>query len=354
MSRPKPVVLAICDGWGVAPDAEGNALTRAELPNYRRFVRDYPAMTLYASSNEVGLSFGEMGNSEVGHLNIGAGRVYYQTLPRIDKSITDESFFSNQAFLNAMDHAKKKDGALHLIGIVSPGNVHGSEAHCYALLDLAKRQKVKKVYIHVIIDGRDTIYNSGIDFVRRLVEKTKEYGIGTIASISGRFYAMDRDNRWERVEKAYRAMAEGVAESYATDPVAAVQASYDKGVYDEEFVPVVMGSANKPVGRMTGNDAAICFNFRPDRARELTEAFVLPAFPKFDRTYIRGLFFVTMTEYEKEIPVLVAYPPVVVHQCLAEVLSNAGLKQFHIAETEKYAHITFFLNGTIEDPFPNE
>lgn len=352
--RPKPVVLAILDGWGVAPDAAGNAITRAKTPNYSRLVREYPAMTLYASGNEVGLAFGDMGNSEVGHLNIGAGRVYYQTLPRVNKSIDDESFFTNQAFLDAVAHVKKNKSALHLIGLVSPGNVHASEEHLYALLRLAKQHKIKRVYIHAILDGRDTVYNSGQEFIARLEHKIKEYRVGEIATLSGRFYAMDRDNRWDRVEKAFRAMVSGVADNYAKHPGDAIAASYAAGVFDEEFVPTVIGSADKPTAVIGTGDAAIFFNFRADRARELTEALVLPSFAKFEREYIRDLFFVTMTEYEKEIPVVVAFPPIVIADCLSEVVSKAQLKQFHVAETEKYAHVTFFLNGTIEDPFPGE
>lgn len=354
MKRPKPLVLAILDGWGVAPDQEGNAITRGKTPNMDRFVREYPAMTLYASGNEVGLSFGEMGNSEVGHLNIGAGRVYCQTFPRINKSIADGSFFENESFLSATEHVHKTKGALHLIGLVSPGNVHAAQDHCFALLDFAKRQKVKEVYVHAILDGRDTKENSAIDFIKILQEKMKTLGIGKLASLSGRYYAMDRDNRWDRVEKAYRAMALGQAESYATDPVKAIEASYKNEVYDEQFVPVVMGKEGKPVSTIDKGDAAIFFNFRPDRARQLTKAFVLPGFAKFERPYLEEFFFVTMTEYEKETPVKVAYPPQVVHNCLAEVLSGEGLTQFHVAETEKYAHITFFLNGTVEDPFKGE
>jgi 2,3-bisphosphoglycerate-independent phosphoglycerate mutase len=354
MERPKPLVLAILDGWGIAPDHEGNAISRATTPQMDSFIREYPAMTLYASGNEVGLSMGEMGNSEVGHLNIGAGRVYYQTFPRINKSIEEGSFFENPAFLQAIEQVKQNKSSLHLVGLVSPGNVHASQDHCYALLDLAKKQKVKNVYVHVILDGRDAMYNSGIDFVRQLEQKMKELKIGEIASISGRYYAMDRDNRWDRVELAYRAMAEGASSEYFKDPVEAVESSYAREVYDEEFVPVVIGKEGKPTAVMAEGDATIFFNFRPDRARQLTEAFVLPAFNKFERTYIPNFFFVTMTEYEKEIPVVVAYTPEIVHNCLAEVLSASGLKQFHVAETEKYAHITFFLNGTVEEPFPGE
>jgi 2,3-bisphosphoglycerate-independent phosphoglycerate mutase len=352
MARPKPVVLAILDGWGVAPDAPGNAITRAHLPHMDKFVREYPVMSLFASGTEVGLSFGEMGNSEVGHLNIGAGRVYYQTFPRIQKHILDGSFFTNSAFVEAATHVKTNKSALHLMGLVSPGNVHASEEHCLALLKFAKQEKIKNVFIHVFLDGRDTVYNGGKEFVARLEAEMKKLGVGKIASVSGRFFAMDRDNRWERVEPAYRAIAEGKAPLYGS-ALEAIEVSYAKGVFDEEFVPAVIGKG-VPIGVVKPHDAVIFFNFRPDRARELTKAFVLPSFAKFDRTYIEDVFFVTMTEYEKEIPVRVAYPPQVIPGSLAETISAAGLTQLHVAETEKYAHVTFFLNGTVEEPFPGE
>ncbi len=352
MARPKPVVLAILDGWGVAPDAEGNAITRARLPHISQFIREYPVMTLFASGTEVGLSFGEMGNSEVGHLNIGAGRVYYQTFPRIQKSILDDSFFTNKAFLETIEQVKAKKTALHIMGLVSPGNVHASDKHCLALLKLAKQHRIKNVFVHVFLDGRDTVYNGGKEFVAALETEMRRMGVGKIASISGRFYAMDRDNRWERIEQAYRAIAEGKGPLMPSAALA-IESSYERGVYDEEFVPVVIGK-DGPTGKVSSGDGIIFFNFRPDRARELTKAFVLPSFAKFERTYIENLAFVTMTEYEKEIPVSVAYPPQIIHGCLAEVISAAGLKQLHVAETEKYAHVTFFLNGTVEEPFPGE
>jgi 2,3-bisphosphoglycerate-independent phosphoglycerate mutase len=243
---------------------------------------------------------------------------------------------------------------MHLLGLVSPGNVHASQDHLYALLDLCKRQGLSKVYVHVILDGRDTIFNAGVDFVRLLEAKMKELGVGKIATLSGRYFAMDRDNRWDRVQKAYLAMTDGRADVYATDAVSAVEASYAKKVYDEEFVPTVIGSEGAPTAKIENGDSVIFFNFRPDRARQLAQAFVLPGFTKFDRVYMKDLFFVTMAEYEKELPVTVAFPPQVVSNCLAEVISRAGLKQFHIAETEKYAHVTFFLNGTREEAFPGE
>ena len=350
----KPVVLAILDGWGVAPDSEGNAITQANTPNLDKFLREYPAMTLSASGNEVGLMFGEMGNSEVGHLNIGAGRVYYQSLPRINKMIADKSFFDNKALVQVCQQVKKNKSALHLIGLLGPGNVHASQEHIYALLELVKQQKIKEVYIHAILDGRDTKYDIGVEAIKNLQKNIKKYKRGEIASISGRYYAMDRDNSWDRTEKAYRAMAEGLAGEYFSDPVKAITAAYEKKVYDEEFIPVVIGKEGKPTATVKSGDGVIFWNFRSDRARQLTKAFVLPGFSKFKRQYFKNLSFVTMTEYEKELPVSVAFAPQVVHNCLAEAISQAGLKQFHIAETQKYAHITFFLNGTIEDPFPGE
>jgi 2,3-bisphosphoglycerate-independent phosphoglycerate mutase len=352
----KPVVLTIFDGWGVAPMSDGNAIAKAKLPNFNEYLHKYPAMTLYASGNEVGLNFGEIGNSEVGHLNIGAGRIYYQSCPRINQSITDGTFFQNQAFLKAIEQVKKNRSAIHLIGMISSGNVHSSTAHLYALLDLCKRNGLgKEVFVHVILDGRDCGFNLGEQFVKQLEDKMAELKVGKIATLSGRFYAMDRDNRWQRVEKAYRAMAEGKSDATFTDTAKAIASSYKEKIYDEEFLPVVItDKKGKPVGPMNEGDAVIFFNYRPDRARELTRAFVLPSFSDFERKQIKDLFFVTMMEYEKNVPVVVAYDTIILHNSLAEVVSKKGLKQFHLAETEKYAHVTFFLNGTIEEAFPGE
>ncbi len=354
MSVPKPVVLAILDGFGVAPENAGNAIAHANMPHWKGFVREYPVMTLFASGSEVGLSFGEMGNSEVGHLNIGAGRVYYQTFPLINQSIQNGSFFENNAFVEAIENAQKNKKAVHLLGLVSSGNVHGSLDHLFALLECAKQHKFKNVFIHAILDGRDALFNSAIDFIGLLEAKIKELGIGKIATLSGRFYSMDRDNRWERIQKSYIAMTDGRADVYAADAISAIQDSYAKKIYDEEFIPTVIGSPESPVAKIQNGDSVIFFNFRPDRSRQLTQAFVNPGFTKFERVYLKDLFFVTMAEYEKELPVTVAFPPQVVNNCLAQVISKAGLRQFHIAETEKYAHITFFLNGTLEDPFVGE
>jgi 2,3-bisphosphoglycerate-independent phosphoglycerate mutase len=354
MHRQKPVVLVICDGWGIAPESAGNAILKAKTPNFNNYIKEYPVMALYASGTEVGLSFGEMGNSEVGHLNIGAGRIYYQTLPRINKAIEDKSFFENPAFLEAAKHVKKNNSALHIMGLVSIGCVHSSQEHLWALLEFAKKNKIKDVFVHAFLDGRDVGEKTAKDFISLLEKKMKALKIGKIASLSGRYYAMDRDNRWDRTQKAYNAIAKGVAQEYFTDPIKAIDASYKKNVFDEEFIPVVIGKEGAPTATVNPKDACIFFNFRPDRARQMTQAFALPSFSKFEKEKIKDLLFVTMTEYEKELPVRVAFEPVVIHNCLAEAISKAGLSQFHVAETEKYAHITFFLNGTVEEPFKNE
>ncbi len=352
--RPRPAVLLVLDGFGVAPDAEGNAVTRANTPTIKMLTERYPSMTLRASGDEVGLSWGEMGNSEVGHLAIGAGRVYYQTLPRINKAIVSGEFAGNPAFAKAIEKVKKTGGTLHLMGLMSAGKVHSFDDHAFQLLKMFKKAKVKNVAVHAILDGRDTLYNSGVDFIRTLEEQMKATGVGYLASLSGRYYAMDRDNRWDRIEKAYRAIALGESEHLVEDPLAALEESYARDVFDEEFEPTVITKRGAPVATVKPGDAVIFFNFRPDRSRELTKAFVLPSFDKFSRDYIKDLTFVTMAEYEAGLPVEVAFPPEPVVKPLAQVVSAAGLVQLHIAETEKYAHVTFFMNGTREEPFENE
>ncbi len=352
--RPRPAVLLILDGFGVAPDSDGNAVTRAQMPFFKEIIQRYPSMTLRASGETVGLMWGEMGNSEVGHLTIGTGRVYYQALPRIERAIQDGSFFENEYFLKSIEQVKSSGGTLHLLGIMSSGKVHGYNAHCYALLELAKKHKVKDVAVHVILDGRDTLYNSGLEFVTELQQKMDELRVGYIASMSGRYFAMDRDNRWDRIEKAYNAIALGVSEVLSDDPIEALKASYAAEVYDEEFVPTVFTKKKEPLATVKTGDAVIFFNFRPDRAREITKAFVLPDFDKFARTYIPGVEFVTMMQYEVGLPVDIAFPSIPLQNSLAEVLANNGLVQLHIAETEKYAHVTFFFNGAKEDAFPHE
>ncbi|MFH2062759.1 MAG: 2,3-bisphosphoglycerate-independent phosphoglycerate mutase [bacterium] len=350
----KPVVLLILDGWGVAQSGPGNPVEAADTPYLDEIITTFPTMTVHASGEAVGLSWGEMGNSEVGHLTIGAGRIFYQTFPRINLSIQNGGFFQNEVFLAAAEHVRQHGSTLHIMGILSPGNVHGSDAHVHALLEFAQKQEIKDVVVHVFTDGRDTKFNAGIDFVRELQAKLKELGFGRIGSVSGRFYAMDRDNRWDRVEKAYRAVT-GETDSTCQDPAAALEKSYAAEVYDEEFVPVaVVGPDGRPVGPIKNGDAVIFANFRPDRARQITSAFVRPDFSKFERTLLPELFFGTMAEYERGLPVRVAFPPEIIETCLAQVVSAAGLKQLHIAETEKYAHVTFFLNGMREDEFPGE
>lgn len=357
-TRPKPLVLMILDGFGIAPASDGNAITRAKMPVYNRLIRTYPAMTLRSSGDEVGLSWGEMGNSEVGHLTIGAGRVFYQTLPRINKSIESGEFFKNEAFLKAIKQVKKSDSTLHLVGLVSPGGVHSHQDHLYKLLELAKKEKVKKVAVHAILDGRDTIRDTGAQFIEALQKKMKELKVGVIASVCGRYFAMDRDNRWDRTGSAYAAMI-GIADDKAVvraeDAKSAIAASYKAKVYDEEFVPTVIMGKGKPLAPVSGKDAVIFFNFREDRMRQIAKAFAVSSFNKFERgTFLKEVFFVSMTEYEKDLPATVAFSPEIIATCLAKVVSDAKLKQFHVAETEKYAHITFFLNGMQEDEFSGE
>lgn len=352
--RPKPVVLSILDGFGIAPDAEGNAVSRAEMPNFRKYLQTYPAMTVLASGPAVGLSWGEMGNSEVGHLTIGAGRIFYQSLPRINVAIENGTFFENPAFKQAVAQVKKSKGTLHLMGLVSPGNVHASDAHAKALVDLCVREKCDRVAVHAFLDGRDSVFNSGIGFIEELEAKLKEAKLGKIASVAGRYWAMDRDNRWDRIQKAYEAIVLGKADAYADSAADAVRYWYGKETYDEQIPPTVIGTPASPTATVKPGDAVIFFNFRPDRAREIAKAFVLPQFDKFPRPFVQDVVFVAMTEYEKDLPVLVAFPPQLIDNCLAKVVSEAGLRQLHIAETEKYAHVTFFLNGMIEDEFSGE
>lgn len=344
----------ILDGWGVAPDHGGNAIRKANTPVMDNLISSYPTMTVRASGEAVGLSWGEMGNSEVGHLTIGAGRVFYQSLPRIDRSIGDNTFFGNPAFIKAIRHVKKKNSTLHFIGLVSNGGIHSHQNHLNALLEMAKKEKLENVAIHAFLDGRDADRDSGLSFIKDLQKTIKKVKCGQIASLAGRYFAMDRDNRWDRTEKAYAAMVLGTSDETFDDPIKAIQASYKKEVFDEEFVPTVITKKGEPVAKISENDAVIFFNFRPDRARQMTKALTLPKFEKFKREQVKNLVMVTMTEYEKDLPVEVVFPPEVVETCMGRVISDAGLKQLHIAETEKYAHVTFFLNGTREEPFDGE
>ncbi len=352
--RPKPLVLLILDGWGVAPPGDGNPVAAAQTPYLDEIIRTFPTVTVRASGEAVGLSWGEMGNSEVGHLTIGAGTIFYQSLPRINLEIQNGAFFRNEEFLKAAEHCRANGSAFHIMGIVSPGNVHGSDAHVHALLEFAKQQGLTKVYVHAFMDGRDATFNAGIDFIATLQRKMEEIGVGELASLSGRFYAMDRDNQWERVQAAYDAIVGKAGVQQSEDPLAAIKESYAKEVYDEEFVPTVITKGGAPVGPVKDGDTLVFANFRPDRAREIAQAFSIPSFSKFEHVSMPNLYFVTMTDYEKGTPAKVAYPPNVIETCLASVLSEHGLTQLHITETEKYAHVTFFLNGMREEEFPGE
>lgn len=343
----KPVILVILDGFGIASPSRGNAITLAKMPNFNSFIQEYPAVTLQAAGEMVGLPWQEMGNSEVGHLSLGSGKIIYQSLPLINKAIINGSFFRHEQFLKASEHVKKNHSRLHLLGLCSEGGVHGSINHLYALLEFARQQNLKEVFVHAILDGRDTPHNAALKYISDLNDRLKQLGTGKIATISGRFWAMDRDNHWERVARVYQVMTE--KQGLKQDPVEVIENSYRRGIFDEEFVPVAVDE-----GMIQANDAVIFFNWRADRARELTKAFVLPSFTKFPRQYIKNLFFVTMMEYEKNLPVHIAFQSEKVEKPLAKIISEAGLKQLHLAETEKYAHVTFFFNGGQEETFPGE
>lgn len=344
-THPKPVVLVVLDGWGIAQPYSGNAISQANTPNFDNLVVGYPSMTLRASGEAVGLPWGEAGNSEVGHMNLGLGKIVYQELPKINKAISDNSFYKNETFLKVIEHVKKNSSKLHLLGLVSNGNVHSSIEHLYALLALAKEKKISKVYIHVILDGRDTPFNSGINFIKDLERYIAECGVGKIATMAGRFYTMDRDNHWDRISKAYLVMVAGEGRQSA-NPVKIIEASYKKKIYDEEFTPTVITENNQPIAKVENGDGLIFFNYRPDRARQITKTFVLPGFKKFSGwKYLKNLFFVCFTEYEKDLPVEIAFSQEIISNTLGEIIAKKGLKQLRIAETEKYAHVTYFFNG---------
>lgn len=346
----KPIALIIMDGFGIAPKY-GNAIDYARTPHLDQLFFQNPVTMIGASGLDVGLPHGQMGNSEVGHTNMGAGRIVYQELTRITKSIEDGDFFENEAMNKAIDNCKANDSSLHLFGLLSPGGVHSHDTHLYGILELAKRKGLSKVYIHAFLDGRDVPPSSAKEYVAQAVEKCAEIGVGKIATISGRYYAMDRDNRWERVEKAYSAIVygEGVQE---TDPVQAVQNSYDNGVTDEFMLPAVIAGGDT----VKANDSVIFYNFRPDRAREITRTFVDDDFNGFERRNGRfPVTYVCMTQYDATMPnVDVAFKPQKLVNTLGEYLSDNGLTQLRIAETEKYAHVTFFFNGGVEKQYEGE
>ena len=347
----KPIALIIMDGFGYNHKDYGNAIRAAKTPNIDRLLANYPHTLIGASGMDVGLPDGQMGNSEVGHLNMGAGRIVYQELTRITKSIQDGDFFKNEEFLAAVENCKKNDSALHLFGLLSNGGVHSHNSHLYGLLELAKKAGLTKVYIHCFMDGRDVPPTSGVDFVAELEEKLKEIGVGKIATVMGRYYAMDRDNRWERVGKAYDAMVYGEGNK-ADNAVDAIKASYAADVTDEFVVPTVIDEN----GKISANDSVIFFNFRPDRAREITRTLVDDDFTGFERRNGRfPLYYVCMTQYDATMPnVDVAFKPASLENTFGEYIAKKGLSQLRIAETEKYAHVTFFFNGGRETPYDAE
>lgn len=348
------ILLLVMDGFGLSPKKEGNAVALASKPNVDRIFAEYPYTTLGASGLDVGLPEGQMGNSEVGHLNLGAGRVVYQEITRIDKAIQEKTFFQNGVLIEGMEKAKQRDSSLHLMGLVSDGCVHSSPHHLYAVLKLAKQQGVKKVLVHAFLDGRDTSPTGGAGYIRELLDKFKEYGVGELATLAGRYYAMDRDKRWERVEKAYRAMVDGKGIK-TDDAIGAIKKSYGQKVTDEFMLPTVVTGASSPHGgRIKKGDVGIFFNFRADRARELSHALTDPDFEEFSRPDHLTIDLISMTLHDKKLRSEVAFPPVKLKNILGEVLSKNGKRQLRIAETEKYAHVTFFFNGGVEQPFEGE
>ena len=352
--RKKPVVLMILDGYGLNSSTKGNGVALAKTPVMDKLMAEYPYVKGYASGLAVGLPDGQMGNSEVGHLNMGAGRIVYQELTRITKSIEDGDFFENTELLGAIENCKKNNSDLHLYGLLSDGGVHSHITHVFALLELAKRNGIKDVYVHCFMDGRDTAPDSGKDFIEKLYDKMEELGVGEIASVTGRYYAMDRDNRWDRVEKAYRALTLGEGNQAACGKCA-IKASYEAGKTDEFVEPTVITKDGKPVGVIKDKDSVICFNFRPDRAREITRCFCDDEFTGFDRGSRKDVYYVCFTDYDVTIPnKYVAFKKEKITNTFGEFLAANNMTQARIAETEKYAHVTFFFNGGIEEPNKGE
>lgn len=352
-SIPKPVVLVILDGWGVAPPSPGNAIALADTPVYKRLISTYPTCTLQASGESVGLPWGEMGNSEVGHLTIGSGKILYQDLLRINRSIIEGTIYENEVLKQSMVKATEVGRTLHIMGLVSDGGVHSHIGHLFALLDMAKAVGVTQLKVHAFLDGRDTTFDSAKDFIKDLETKLKKIKLGQVASLSGRFFAMDRDNHWDRTQLAYDAMVRGQGKTFSSS-LDALATSYAARVYDEQIEPVVItDSSGQPNGQIKSGDSVIFFNFRSDRARQITRAFVQDGFDKFPVENL-DLNFVCMTEYDKTISAPVAFPAETVDAPLAKLIADQGYRQLHMAETEKYAHVTYFLNGGHEQPYQGE
>jgi 2,3-bisphosphoglycerate-independent phosphoglycerate mutase len=373
LPRPKPLILVILDGWGYRAETRANAIALARKPTYDRLLREYPNTLIHTSGPFVGLPEGQMGNSEVGHLNIGAGRIVHMDITRIDELIRTGDFFSHPVLLDAMKHARAGERRLHLFGLVSDGGVHSQQAHLYALLKMAKQQGLDRVFVHAFMDGRDTLPTNGAGYLEQLQQKMREYNCGKIATVNGRYYAMDRDRRWERIAKAYNAMVFADAEGgKQADPVQGMKDSYNRGVTDEFVVPFVCTEKNgAPLATIRGDDSCICFNFRADRARQITRALArnnglnaqggsdLAGAADLDATIPRdhlpkGLHYVCMTQYDKNFSLPVVIPPESMANILANVMGGLNLRNLRVAETEKYAHVTYFFNGGIEQPFPGE
>lgn len=380
---PKPVVLIMLDGWGIGPNNAGNAIIKANTPNMDKFWLTFPHTQITASGEAVGLPRGEDGNTETGHLNVGAGHIVYQDLPRINMSIADGSFYQNPALLNAVAHVRNHNSVLHLMGLIGAGGVHSNIEHLYALLNFCKQQNVTNVYIHGFTDGRDSPPTSGINYVQQLLDHCNKLGIGQIATLMGRYYAMDRDKRWDRIEKAYNTLTLGIEEQCTIDPIGALKAQYDKGVTDEFIEPINICNTDGTHRVIQENDAVMFFNYRIDRPRELTRAFVMPdfergikheAFDPYSEKYtksniqdldteietferkvrINNLYFVTMTRYEEGIPTDVAFPPQNIKNPLCKVFADNGLRQLRTTETEKERFVTYYMNGQQDVMYPGE
>jgi 2,3-bisphosphoglycerate-independent phosphoglycerate mutase len=350
----KPIALVIMDGWGLSEKNQGNAIASAKLPTIEKLNRFYPHIALQASGIAVGIPWGEPGNSEVGHLTLGTGQTLYQNLPRITMSIQNGEFFKNEAFLGAIEHAKKNNSAVHLMGLLGKGGIHSNVDHLYGLLEMMRDQKFDRVYLHIFTDGRDCAPTSGVECLLELQKRIDSCRVGRIATIGGRYYGMDRNNNWDRIQFAYDAMIKGAGQQIE-DPIEYLNKSYKKDVFDEYIVPAVIMKDGKPIATISDNDALIFFNFREDRARQIAKSFTVADFDKFERKRINNLHFVSMVQYESDLPVSdIAFPIVEVNTCLGKILSGQKLTQLRIAETEKFAHVTYFFNGGNEDPFPLE
>lgn len=351
----RPIVLVIMDGWGINTELEGNAIANARTPNIGDYKANYPCIALQASGISVGLAWGEPGNSEVGHMTIGSGMILYQNLPRINLAIQNGTFFSNQVLIQAFDQAKRKGTAVHLLGLVSNGGVHSHIDHLYALIEMAASRGVDKLFIQAITDGRDTLPQAGAEFIQSLQERLSDSRVGKIASIGGRNWAMDRNNNWDRIEKGYKAML-GTAPEKSKDALEVIKFAYQKKLSDEYIEPTtIVDEQGKPVGPIQEGDTVIFFNYREDRARQITKAFVIDNFDGFNRgNKIPNLDFITMVEYENNLPAQVTFPPQKITTSLGKILSENGKTQMHIAETEKYAHVTYFFNGGKEEAYPGE